>query len=184
MEIAFNKGRNIDILVNGNKDLAIFSFVLNPDYTFDTNPKWSTNPIEWPPKTLPVFYSKTAFELKYPYTAEELSMMIEAGINAWNKLEPYTSQRASIEEYYYKINGFKKATIGKKMIRAGWDGFGKKEVSISLPAKAGKYYLGIENILLPDDANWMDFANAVIDLVEMDITQSSTYKTYKRKLNI
>ena len=184
MENTFFEGRKVQIFVDENKNLAIFSFVLNPDYVFDPNPKWSTDPIEWPPKVLPIFYSKTAIELKYPYSVEELSEGIKAGISAWNKLEPHTSQRVSIEEYYYKIKGFKKATIGKKTIAAGWDSFGKKEVSIFLPVKVGKYYLGIETVSLPDNADWKDFANAVISLVEMDITQAGAYKTYKRKLNV
>jgi len=156
--------------------------VKNSDYEYNLEP--NSDPPEWPPKSFPVFHAKTAFELKYPYTTEELADEIEKGINAWNRLEPYTSKRGSIEEYYYKISGFKKATLGKKLIEVNLDRINGNRVSIMLPVKAGKYYLGMTHISLAEDADWLDFAKAVIELVEMDITKVSAYKTFKRKLNI
>ena len=96
-------------------------------------------------------------------------------------------ERQSSAEYYYGIKGFKKATFGKKYISVfrmpEVSAMGNR-VSISLPAKAGKYYLGITHISLAEDADWLDFARAVIELVEIDITQDSAYKVFKRKLNV
>ena len=125
----------VHILADENKDLAVFSFVKNPEYVYDSEP--NSIPPEWPPKIVPLFYSKTAFELKNPYTIEELAAIIKKGTGAWDTLEPYISRKKSIEEFYYKIDGFKKATFGKKLLVVDMESNGKKRISISLPVKAG-----------------------------------------------
>ena len=182
MEINLTQVKSIDIFVDENKNLAVFSFVLNPEFSFQSAPKGDLNTLS--ASTPPVFHSKVAFELKYPYTSQELAALIEQATNAWNKLEPYTSKRVSIEEYYYKTSGFQKATFGKKLITLEWSTLGEKTISIMLPVKAGKYYLGMESKKLPNNSDWTDAANVVIDFIEMDITKSSPYKTFRRKLNV
>ena len=53
-----------------------------------------------------------------------------------------------------------------------------------LPMKTKRCYIGIKPQNLPDDATWTDFANTLLELLNMDLTQLSSYKTYKRQLNI
>ena len=182
MEIDLAQVKTIDIFVDENKNLAFFSFVINTEFSFQTAQKddLSTSSASMPP----VFHSKVAYKLKYPYTSQELAALIEQSMNAWNKLEPYTSKRVSIEEYYYKTRGFKKATLGKRLITLEWNTLGEKTISIMLPVKAGKYYLGMESKKLPNNSDWIDASNTVIDFIEMDITQTSPYKTFRRKLNV
>lgn len=168
----------VDILVDTNNDLAIFSMTRNPE-------KIEGDP--WSPIWLP---SENPMELKTPYTTEELANALECTINAWEKGKVLQLGKSSLAEYYYKIKGFKKATLGTKYVSLGWcPGWGPgqgKYVVIELPMNRNKghAYIMIEKRNLPDDATWMDFANTLIELLNMDLTQLSSYKTYKRQLNI
>lgn len=166
-----NNYRAIRILIDGNKNIAVFSESKNPAYDGD----------DWTPMYLP---SKTPYELKAPYTIEELAAVIEKGILAWEQHEPYTDKKVTFEEDYYKIKGFKNATLGKKYIALGWDDIGGKKVFLGLPSKTGKNYMGIEDIKLDDDADWIDFAKAVIELINLDLPNHHRFKTFKKRLNL
>ena len=109
--------------------------------------------------------------------------MVKKAINGYCKFTPY-SKKITIEEYYYHKKGFKTATKGKRLITLGWDDIGGKEVSISMPVKKGKYYMGLETIHLPDDADWIDFAKAIITLISKPIEELDGYKTFRKMLNI
>lgn len=171
MDTDLNDYRSIEMLVDENNNIAVFPQSKNPDYDGD----------DWTPMYLP---SKTPYELKTPYTAEELAAIIEKGILAWERHDPYTDKKMSIEEYYYKIKGFKKATLGKKLVSLGWDDIGGKGVSLLLPWRTGRTYMGIENIKLPDDADWIDFAKAVLELINLDLPSHHRFKGYKSRLNL
>ena len=167
----------VDILVDANNNLAIFSMAKNPDKI--EGDVWS--PI-WLPAQNPI-------ELRAPYTAEELSVALARGINAWESGEVLPLGKSSLAEFYYQIKGFKKATLGTKYVNLGWcPGWGPgrgKYVWIELPMNRNKghAYMGIEFKNLPDDADWMDFANTLLGLLDMDLTKTKTYQVYKSKLN-
>ena len=183
MSIEYTDGRSVSVFIDENKNLAAISYILNPEYKLD--PEASMDEL-WSPPVPPMFPSKTVFELKYPYTLEELTNFIKQGLDAWNKLEPYKGKSKTPEERYYKISGFKNATRGKKSLTLDWDPRPQvdNKVSICLPVKAGRYYLGMEIVFLPNDADYEDYAKAAMELIEMDIEQTLAYKAYKKKLNI
>lgn len=122
------------------------------------------------------------YELRYPYSYEDVAKVIEKGIKAYNNCVPYIG-KMTIEEYYYKIKGFKAATYRKKLITIGWDDIGGKNISISIPTKRGKYYMDIISKILPDDSDWNDFSRETIELINTDLTKTETFRTFKEKLN-
>ncbi|WP_133051128.1 hypothetical protein, partial [Ruminiclostridium hungatei] len=105
-------------------------------------------------------------ELTYPYESKDLALKIGEGIEAWNEYTPYESKK-TFEEKYYGIKGFKNASLGKKYITLGWNDIESKYISLGLPLKKGYGYMGIESIKLKEDADYLDYANAVIDLINL-----------------
>ena len=124
------------------------------------------------------------YELKTPYSPEEVAKKIESAMNDWCKYDVYTGNIKKFEESYYGIRGFKNATKGKKLIQVGWNDIEGKYASLLLPCKTGNAYLGIEDIELSDDAGWIDFALAVLELINLDLNQVHSYKVFKSKLNV
>ena len=59
-----------------------------------------------------------------------------------------------------------------------------KYVSLLLPCKSGYQYLGVDEVILDEAADWMDYANAVIKFVEICIDDIPYVKQMKRKLNL
>ena len=178
MKVNFEEFRWIDIYVNAEKDIVIF-------------PQSETNePQELADGTIidePWFCTAYCpIELKSPYTKEELAEKIKFGIEQWNKHEPYNdfSGKNTFEEKYYGVNGFKKAIKGKRYIHLGWDDMQGKYVSLLLPCKSGYQYLGVDEVILDEAADWMDYANAVIKFVEICIDDIPYVKQMKRKLNL
>ena len=137
-------------------------------------------------KTYGTFPSLYPIELKYPYSEDELAEKIKQGIEEWCKhpAREYKENGKTYEEAYYGIKGFKNAVKGKRYFSIGWDEWLGVHVSFMLPCKSGYAYLGMERRKLPDDADWIDFARAVIELINKDLTELKTFKTYKSKLNI
>lgn len=176
MKTNLSETRRIHIYVDETGNLVIFSFTTNPDYVAGNDDIFSGPP--------PVVPAKAPIELREPFSVEELAHAIQEGIDRWNKGEPYINKRKSIEEFYYKTNGFKKASFGKRLFSLGWDDIGGKNISISLPSKTGKFYWTMHSLRLSDDADWVDFANALIELINADVTQFPPYKTFRRKLNV
>ncbi len=173
METNLYDFRSITLLVDESKNVVIFpTSNLTKEIDKDTGePAFRTS-----------YYP---IELKYPYTLEELADKIEEGIGEWCKHPAYTdfSGKNTFEEKYYGIKGFKNAVRGKRYIGVAWDDIGGKRVSLSLPWKRGYTYMGIKSIKLPPDADWMDFAKAVMELINIDVTTLSSFKTYKKNLN-
>lgn len=163
--------RDINIYVDDENNIAIFSKSKNPEFN---------NDIDSPMYLL----SRTPFELLYPYSLEELAKCIKDGICAWDKQEPYIDSKKSIEEYYYNLKGFRSATYKKKLISLGWNDIEGKYVSLYLPFKTKRYYIEAKSTQLSDDADWIDFAKVVMDYINIDVTQLSIYRTYKSKLNL
>ncbi len=177
MKVNFEDFRRIDMLVDCEKNIVIFPA------------SKSKLPITLADGTITEDLYLTAYypiELKYPYTQEELAEKIEYGIKQWNVHECYDDsvEKRTFEEKYYGVKGFKNAVKGKLYISLGWDDIQGKYVSLSMPWKSGYAYMGLDHVKLPDDADWMDFADAVIKYINMDLTTLKSYKTYKRDLNI
>ncbi len=163
--------RSINIYVDETKNMAVFPKSKNPSYNTENN-----SPM--------YILSKTFFELAFPYSRESVAELVKTGIISWDKYDPYTDSKKTIEEYYYNIKSFKSATHKKKLISLGWDDIEGKYVSLYIPMKKGKYYIEISSIKLHDEANWIEFADAVIELINMDMNKLNSFKIYKSKLNI
>ena len=175
--------RDIEIYIDEQANVAIYPQAKNPNYEehdlddiLHKRMDASTVPMHIP--------AKEPIELKMPYRIEDVANAIEEAFGLWEKCEPLSLRTKTIEEHYYKIKGFKRASFGKKMISAGWDDYRGKYVDLSVPSKTGTYYWTLKKITLAKEADWTDFANAVLELIHTDITQLSAYKTYKSKLNI
>ncbi len=160
--------RRVRILVNQDENITVFPISKSNEMSEDGEHYLylpAMNPIE----------------IQAPYTVEELALAIQQGIEDWNCYEAYEG-KTTFEEKYYGVKGFKKAIIGKKYMSLGWDDISGKTVSLMLPLKRGYGYMGIESIELPDDADYLDFAQAVIDLLNMDLSNHHRFKTYRSKL--
>ena len=177
MKVNLEDFRSIKMLIDQEKNIAIFPVSKTKEPVKD--------PIvdEYNYMYYPAFFP---IELKYPYSNVELAEKIKYGIEQWNIHECYPehSGKNTYEEKYYGVKGFKKAIQGKLLIWLGWDDIGGKRVSLSAPAKRGYAYYGLTDTRLPDDADWIDFANVVIDYINMDLKQLSSFKTYRSYLNM
>ena len=72
----------------------------------------------------------------------------------------------------------------EKSIGVGWTDIGGKRVSLGVPSKRGKYYLTIIDERLDDEADWMDFAEKVIEYIHFDLSKSDVFNHFKSKLNV
>lgn len=178
MKVNLEDFRYIDIYVNEGKDIVIFPS------------SKSNEPLELADGSIldEEWYCTAYFpiEIKYPYNNIELAEKIKYGIEQWDKHEPYNdfSGKNTFEEKYYGIKGFKKAIKGKKFIHLGWDDIQGKYVSLLFPWKSGYQYLGVDEVILDEDADWIDYADAVIKFVEVGIDDIPYAKRMKRKLNL
>ncbi len=174
METDLYEFRSVKLMVDEAKNIVIFPTSNITDIISEY-----TNE----PAYLTAYYP---IELKHPYTLEELAAKIEEGIGEWCKHPAYTnfSGKNTFEEKYYGIKGFKNAVRGKRHISVAWDDIGGKRVSLSLPWNRGYTYMGMKHIKLPPDADWMNFAKAVIELINVDVTTLRSFKTYKKDLNL
>lgn len=174
MVINLEDFRRIEILVNAEKDIVIFPL------------SEITHPVELANGEMVEGLYQVAYypiELKYPYTNTELADKIRFGIEQWNQHECYSGSK-TFEEKYYGVKGFKNAVKGNLFINLGWDDIQGKYVSLLMPLKRGHSYIGLANTKLDADADWIDFANAVIDYINLDYTKLRSFKTYKSSLNI
>ena len=167
-----NNFRIVRMLVDENKNIVIF-----PVSKVNQNDEDAT-----------ADYGEAYFpiEVIYPYTAEELAKKIEEGFNEWNKHECYPEWdgKNTFEEKYYGIKGFKNAVKGKKFLSVHLDNYFGNEISLMMPMKRGYAYLSIKTICLDKDAKCIDFAKAVISLIELDLETISYYRSQKSKFNI
>lgn len=174
MAIGYETYRRISMLIDEDKNLVIFPQSVS--YGIETEEQ----------KGVP-YIALYPIELKYPYSAEELSDKIKEGLDEWDKHKCYGnfSGRNTFEEKYYGIKGFKNAVKGKKLIELLWTPSPNKNItSLLIPMKRGYAYLGIKSVKLADNADYIDYANVVIDLINTDFTSLKSYKVYKSKLNI
>ncbi len=126
-------------------------------------------------------------ELSYPYNKKVLAEKLELVMGQWCQfpcLYETCNSKKFLEGEYYGTKSFRTATKGKKMIYVGWNGIEGKYVSLLLPCKSGKAYLGIISEKLSPDADWEDFAEVVINLIEKDLSTVESFKVFKRKLNL
>lgn len=172
MKVDFSESRDIEILVDENKNLIILPF--GKYEKIFTHADGTTTDNAYFPACYPI-------ELKFPYTNTELAEKIELGIKEYGKHKCY---EGVYEEKVYGVKGFKKAMKGKSMIRLGWNFVEGKVVALYYPDKRGYSYTGIQRKILAKDADWMDFADTVLELINLDITTLDKYKTYKSQLNL
>ncbi len=155
--VTFNEYKHIKLLIDENDNIAIFSFG-NYDNITKSSDYWG-------------FVVYTPIELKKPYTAIELADAIKhAMLDNNNELFFIYDQRKNktYEEAYYGIKGFKKAMQNKRLITVGWNDRWGKYASLDLPFKRGYGYDGVKLINLDDSADWIDFAESVIELINYD----------------
>ena len=168
--------RNLNIFADEHNNLVIFSSVKNPNYR-------PLLPDEWPSRDNPArFDAKTPFELSYPYTENELAETLIKGFDSWDNVEPYKG-KATLPEHYYRIKGYKNATRGKKLLSISW-GEDKKSIRVYFPMKQKDAYLQITEITLATSATINELTKALMDSLQIDLTQCNTYKTFKGRLNI
>ena len=178
MEVNFNDFRTIDILVNQDKDIAIFPL------------SRTKGPVELANGKVIDYSYHTAYypiELKYPYPIEQLAEKIKEGIEEWDKHPCYEDEfgkNSTYEAKYYGETSFKKAIKGKRYIQLGWDSILRKYIILFIPLKRGHAYMGMDRIKLSDDADWIDFAEAVMRYADIDITTLKGYKAHKNSLNL
>jgi len=177
MKVDFEDFRSIEILIDPQKNIVIF-------------PRSKTDfPFELADGTIVDFTYLPAYypiEVNYPYDAVQLAEKIKYGIEQWNQHSAYSYEhhkKVTSEEKYYGVKGFKNATKGVRHIDLGWDNIQGKYVTLSLPLKRGYAYIRIDSVKLSDDADWLDFANQVLEYVEIDVTQLKRFKTFKRSIN-
>lgn len=171
MENDLKEFRSITMIVDESNNIVIFP-VSKSNELFEDGENYAYHEAYHP------------IELLAPYNKEELAEKISEGINTWNlypAYENYTGKN-TFEEKYFGIKGFKNAVLGKRLIALGWDDISGKEVNISCPLKRGYGYYCIKIVKLNDDADYLDFADTVIDLISIDLTKESTFKRYKKLL--
>lgn len=174
----FEEFRKISMLVSPNKDLVIFPASMS-HFPFELADGSIISTV-----CLPAYFP---IELKYPYTASELADKIQYGIEQWGRHPCFEnhSGKNTLEEKYYGVKGFKNAVKGNLhitvTINCEVEG---NSVYLSMPRKRGYAYLGLDKIYLPADAEWLDFAEATLKFINMDITQLRSYKILKSDLNI
>ena len=162
--------RSIDMLVNEKEDIVIFPNS-KTDELFDDGVSYKYHMAFHP------------IELFSTYSREDLALKIQEGIESWNKYPPFDfSGKNSIEEKYYGIKGFKNAVFGKKSVSLGWDHVSGKYLSLSWPLKKGYGYMIIERTKLKDDADYIDFADAVLELIKLDVYNHHRFKQFKNDL--
>ena len=178
MKVDLKEFRWIGIYANEEKDIVIF-----PQSETDEPLELSDGTILNEPWFCTAYYP---IEIKYPYTKEELAEKIKCGIEQWNKHKPYNdfSGKNTFEEKYYGIKGFKKAIKGKRYIRLGWDDIQGKYVSLNVPGKSGYWYLGVGEVILDENADWIDYAEVVIKFVETNLCDIPYVRSMKSKLNL
>jgi len=178
MEINLAERRCIDILVDQDKNIVLFPYGK------------STEPIDYPPgvdkENAPKFFFSAAeypIELNFPFSEQLLADNIEFAFEEWGKHKCYPESK-KFEVEYYGIKGFKNAMKGKRYITVSYDVYSGIRVRLYLPRKAGYSYYELANTKLPEDANWIDFAKAVLHYINIDVSTLDTFRTFKRELNI
>ena len=182
MEVRVYESRSIDILVDQDKNIVLFPYAQSNEL-MDFPPEY---PIRLELKDGPRYFYKTAkypIELKFPYTVELLAEKIEFAFNEWGKHKCYAKSK-KFECEYYGIKSFKEAMRGKRYISVSYDDYQGKMVTLFFPRKANYSYYGSAISKLPEDADWIDFAKAVLNYINIDITTLDTFRTFRRELNI
>ena len=177
MKVNLKDSRYITMLVDTQKNIVIFP-IGKSDF-----------PVKMPDGSMldfSYFPCNNPIELKFPYTVAELADKIKQGIEEWGKHKCYPdwNGKNTLEEKYYGIKGFKKAVKGNLSIDLGWDDISGKYVSLMMPTKRGYAYLGLDSTKLAKKADWIDYANAVMNYINMDVTTLDSYKVYREKLNV
>jgi len=175
MKTDLNDPKIITVLVDQNKNITIFPEGKGPKMKHDDTPGEYSYGVALMP-----------IEVQYPYMVENLAQRIEEGFDAYLKypIEPWEEGKKTYEEKYYGIKGFKNAVRGKKHFFLGWDDDFGKYIAFSLPLRRGYGYMGIESVYLPEDADYVDFAKALVDLIEADVHSFRRYKTFKKQIDV
>lgn len=186
------------IYIDEKKNLIFTTCSANPDYNEELEQEkariWQE---EWirergskraPPYThgeKKYLISQKMFTLEFPYTTEDVAKSLRDIAYAWDKYPPYLDKVRDAIEIYENTKNFKKASYGKRLLCVIWSSYtGNKEVFLNLPCKTPRAWMGIEKAHLSPDADWIDFAQKIIEFAEADVTQYAGFKQYKRMLNL
>ena len=177
MKVNLNDNRYIEILVDEQQNIVIFP--ISKSEVTEKNSDGTVGEYEYHCAYFPI-------ELKWQYTKEQLAEKIEFGLGEWNKHKCYErfDGKNTLEEKYFGIKGFQNAVRGKKQLYLGWNNIEGKFVSLSLPVKRGYAYYGIKNILLNEKADWIDYAETVLKLLDLDLSKECAFRSFKKQLNI
>lgn len=187
-----------NLYIDENKNLIFTTCSRNPDYDEDVEQEkariWQEEWIrERGSKRAPPYIhgerkyliSQRMTVLEYPYSAEDVANSLRDIAYAWDKYPPHLDKVRDAIEVYHGIKNFKKASYGKKLLCTIWSSYsGGKKVVLYLPCKTPRAWMGIESIYLEPDADWIDFARAIVEFVEADVTQYARFKQYKQMLNL
>lgn len=165
--------RAIDLFVDKEKNIVIFP--LGPGIKEDPMGNMREG----------MYTAYYPIELKYPYDAEQLAKKIEEGVDEWGKHPAYDnfSGKNTFEEKYYGIKGFKNAIRGKKHITIVFN-YEWFDLLFQLPARTGYAYMFIEEISLPENPSYLDYAKKVIEIINTDVNDFKNYKRLKSQLLI
>lgn len=157
MKVNYKEYKAITLLIDENNNISFFSFGKRKDINEDSD-FWG-------------FVVYTPVKLEKPYELKDIANVIEYAMSGKNK-ELYfcydQRKNKTFEELYYGIKGFNKAMRGKKKIEIGWNDRWGKYASLDLPDKRGYSYTGVKLLNLDDNADWTDFAESVITLINYD----------------
>ena len=168
-------GMRVDIFVDENNDIAIFTYGTKGQPFEEVDLYGDIEEREVTAEEYNEVYKKDngfanhPVELKAPYRAEEVAEALKFSVSKEN-VNPYyyfdNKKIKTLEEMYYGIKGYTKATKGKKIIDIGRNTGWGKYASLNKYDRTG--YHGIKLIYLDEKADWIDFDESVIKLINYD----------------
>lgn len=152
----------------------------NPAYVepFGNDPKSAET-------SLPMFLPAQKFTiLRPPYTVRQVADAIQSAVNEWDKYPPVKYDGRDAIEIYCGTRNFKTASLGKRLFELEWSEEAPKCVSLMLPCKTPRMWMGITAVKLPPTADWYDYAEVVLSFADADVTKYPAFKSFKRYLNL
>ena len=127
------------------------------------------------------------FEIKSPYSAEELAQVIQQAYEAKNQYPAYDGDKI-LEVEYYQAKGWRDAMAGKKSVSIRWY-FGKMkgmstdiltiDYEIPMRKRPGSYYLPVDYRTMPVTSSFIEIAEKVKTMVEQDLLTFEVFRKYK-----
>ena len=173
-----SKSNSIDILFDEWNNAAAFPLTLD-------------NPHFYPQNNGPSSYlvALHPFEVKAPYSAEELAQVIQQAYEAKNQYPAYDGGKI-LEVEYYQAKGWRDAMAGKKSVSIRWY-FGKTkgmpslsdiltiDYEIPMRKRPGSYYLPVDHRTMPVTSSFIEISEKVKAMVEQDLLTLEAFRKYK-----